>query len=124
MKDNNFKIEINDVYCQSAYHIGSRGKSSNTKINPFEGENCPETSSFYLWPNPVTDEVNIHSDLISQGFCVIRIYNVIGLVIIEQKVNVGNPGHIKINVGKLSKGMYMAEVRSAAGSKRGKVIKE
>lgn len=40
IKDNKFKISLNNVYCESAF----RGNTQIKKINPFEGENCPETN--------------------------------------------------------------------------------
>lgn len=44
MKDNKFKITLDNVYCESAYMSG--GKGSITKVEPFDGDNCPETGTF------------------------------------------------------------------------------
>jgi len=44
MKDNKYKISIDNVYCESAYYYGGNG--SVAKIQPFDGENCPETGTF------------------------------------------------------------------------------
>ena len=40
MKENKYKINIDNVYCESAY----RGNERIKKIDPFEGDNCPETN--------------------------------------------------------------------------------
>lgn len=42
VKDNKFKVTIDDVTCISAYQ---NGKPNITKIQPFEGDNCPETGT-------------------------------------------------------------------------------
>ncbi len=44
LKDQHYKITLGDVYCESAYTSGRMG-SPITKINPFEGNNCPETGT-------------------------------------------------------------------------------
>lgn len=41
MKDNKFKINIDNVYCESAH----RGYEQIKKVDPFEGDNCPEMNS-------------------------------------------------------------------------------
>ena len=44
MKENKFKFTIDNVYCESARMTSSR--SYIVKIQPFDGENCPETGTF------------------------------------------------------------------------------
>ncbi len=44
MKNNKYRINIDNVYCESAYMTGS--KYSITKIEPFDGDNCPKTGTF------------------------------------------------------------------------------
>lgn len=43
MKDNKYKIILDNVYCESAYAHGSA--LDITKIDPFDGDNCPETGT-------------------------------------------------------------------------------
>ncbi len=45
IQDHRYKIMLDNVYCESAYTSGRKG-SPITKINPFEGDNCPETGTF------------------------------------------------------------------------------
>ena len=42
MKENKFKIMINNVYCESASFNGAKGV---LLIQPFEGDNCPQTTT-------------------------------------------------------------------------------
>jgi hypothetical protein len=44
MKDNKYKMTLNNVYCDDMYMKSSGMKG--TKIEPFEGDNCPETGTF------------------------------------------------------------------------------
>jgi hypothetical protein len=44
IKDHSYEIILDNVYCQSARLDGRKG-SPVTKINPFEGDNCPETGT-------------------------------------------------------------------------------
>jgi hypothetical protein len=44
MKDNKCKVTLNNVYCEDAYMKSSGVKV--TKLEPFEGDNCPETGTF------------------------------------------------------------------------------
>jgi hypothetical protein len=43
MRDNKYKITLDNVYCESAYMSSGR---QFTKIQPFDGDNCPETGTF------------------------------------------------------------------------------
>ena len=43
MRDNKYKMTLDNVFCESAYMDGG---TSITKIQPFEGDNCPETGTF------------------------------------------------------------------------------
>lgn len=44
MKDNKYKMTLDNVYCEDAYMKSSGVKV--TKLAPFEGENCPDTGTF------------------------------------------------------------------------------
>lgn len=49
MKDGKYKIIIDNVYCDQAYM--SRSNEQLPRIQPFEGDNCPETGTF-KYPGP------------------------------------------------------------------------
>lgn len=53
-KDNKYKITINNVYCSNARASTRDGYTE--KIEPFEGDNCPETGTF-RHPGPSEDEI-------------------------------------------------------------------
>lgn len=42
-KDNKFKVTIDNIYCDRAY--GDNQSAYISKIEPFEGDNCPETGT-------------------------------------------------------------------------------
>jgi hypothetical protein len=44
MKDNKYKIVLDNVYCASARMLTGSGRV--VKIEPFDGDNCPETGTF------------------------------------------------------------------------------
>ena len=44
MKENKYKIILDNVVCSRAYM--EKGGASATSIDPFEGDNCPETGTF------------------------------------------------------------------------------
>lgn len=44
MKDHRYKVTLDNVYCEDAYMKSSGAKV--VKLEPFEGENCPETGTF------------------------------------------------------------------------------
>lgn len=44
MKDNKYKMTIDNVYCESAFM--SNSPYHIVKIDPFEGDKCPETGTF------------------------------------------------------------------------------
>jgi len=44
MQDGKYKIKIDNVYCEDAYMTTSQGYIA--KIEPFDGDNCPETGTF------------------------------------------------------------------------------
>ncbi len=70
-----------------------------------------ETSSFSLYPNPTTTEINIKS---SSSFNKVTIYNFLGKKIIESSQS-------NINVENLSNGMYFLKIED---SKNDSVIKQ
>lgn len=43
MKNNKYKMTLDNVYCESA---NMSGGPEVTKIQPFDGDNCPETGTF------------------------------------------------------------------------------
>jgi uncharacterized protein YsxB (DUF464 family) len=43
MKDGKYKLIIDNVYCESAFQQTGRGRV--TKIDPFDGDNCPKTGT-------------------------------------------------------------------------------
>lgn len=44
MKDNRYKMTLDNVYCEKAYV--PKDNYSVTKIEPFDGDNCPETGTY------------------------------------------------------------------------------
>ncbi|MFA7057139.1 MAG: DUF4468 domain-containing protein [Candidatus Cloacimonadales bacterium] len=47
MKDNKFKLTLNNVHCKSAIYRDGQGKTwERPLIQPFEGDNCPKMNSF------------------------------------------------------------------------------
>lgn len=61
IKENRFKIILDNVSCERAYVTGS-GKSV-TKIEPFEGDNCPETGTMSAYGLPKKKAIVMMSEV-------------------------------------------------------------
>jgi len=77
-----------------------------------------ETSSLLIYPNPVTD--NIYISNINERSVVVKIYDVSGRLVLENKVS--NKEYI--NISTLSKGMYQIKFEGRDWSETRKFIKE
>ncbi len=82
-------------------------------------EDVQNSTSFFAYPNPVTDELNVASQF---NLSAIRLYTIQGSKVIEKKAG----GHeTMINTRNLSKGIYMLEVNFTNGSRKySKIIRE
>lgn len=83
-------------------------KALVTGLNP-----KPEVSTFKVYPNPVTDVLNINYSGISRDAIQIDIFDVSGKTISTQRIYQVEPGQtISLNVNSLRKGMYVCKISS------------
>ncbi|MCH2235154.1 MAG: S8 family serine peptidase [Crocinitomicaceae bacterium] len=90
-------------------------------INVLVSEENFEEIAITLFPNPVTDELNI-AGMVEGEETTIRIYAADGKVIFENKF-IAPGGTAVLNTGYLANGMYVIEIESASKSHKEKLIK-
>lgn len=83
-------------------------------------ENVAASSEFAIYPNPVSDVLNVSfpKDSVSAQ---LTVYNVLGTKVLEKKITVNN---YSTNVSELTSGMYLAHIQSGHKSKSFKFIKK
>lgn len=97
------------------------GKSTYSKIIAVA---LPATKVLIINPNPATDFVTIQmSKQSSMDITLIQITDISGRKVMEQKVNMASTTR-KINIGSLSKGVYMISVINNGKRFTGKFVKQ
>ncbi len=107
------------------------GLSAGTSSQSFssgcreEGTYATSATDFFVYPNPAHDKVTVSLDVNENTDLVLQLTDVSGRVVLSQSVT-GTAGlnTYELNLAHLSKGIYMLEVKSVAGSWKSKVIVE
>lgn len=76
-------------------------------------------NSISIYPNPVTDIVTLNIDNLINADLTLNIYNVIGTLVKSETLKQHNQ---QINVGNLSNGIYMVEIKSQKWTETQKLI--
>jgi len=80
---------------------------------------------FKIYPNPTQDMLNIASDIELEGDWSIEISNIMGQVVMSEKVNLNQQVlDFELPVQQLSKGVYMINIYSDKGNFSAKMVKE
>ena len=70
-----------------------------------------------LYPNPITDQLNIQLNLIEKGDITISIINAVGQVIIQKSENLSSGSQeLKINTNELKAGLYLIHLNDDKGN--------
>jgi len=101
----------------------SSGNKATKKTRYINVENYSDISEeikengFYIYPNPVSQNVNFRSENRIQGIFTISIYNSLGVLIDEYMYNgLNTVDVISINMGDLDPAMYLLRICSEAGN--------
>jgi hypothetical protein len=82
-------------------------------------EQTTKKSIIYLYPNPASDVVSLTLDNTNNGDLTLNIYNVMGTLV---KSEIMRQNNRQINIGGLSNGVYMVEIKSKEGTEKQKLI--
>ena len=100
-------------YCQAFSQFWDYGS-----FTPFTSADCSllgtndfENNTLQLYPNPVTNELNIQLDNTTSNYKV-TIYNTLGSVVFESNNQLSNTNN-SINVGELNSGIYFVKITDA-----------
>jgi len=99
-------ITVRDAYGESKTIVKEIVTSGNNCIDPPEEEPEDEITEISLFPNPVSESLNIEIPAES-SFTVLEIYNLIGELV--HKTNLSN-GSNSISTANLSSGIYIAKI--------------
>jgi hypothetical protein len=104
----------------------------NFNLGPIAGSICDSlmlsvnheaivNKSIFIYPNPFTNVLQI-SNREFENNCLFRLYNTMGILLIERKLNAANQN---IELGKLPSGIYKASIINTDGQviKNQKLIK-
>ncbi|MDF2438002.1 MAG: hypothetical protein K0Q95_2378 [Bacteroidota bacterium] len=87
-------------------------------------ENTSLLSSFEVYPNPATENINLAFSVKNNGNVIIRVYNVTGQMVAElanQDLTAGKHS-MNVNTTKFNSGIYMINMISAEGTASQKVM--
>jgi hypothetical protein len=84
-------------------------------------EQIAENTLIQLYPNPASDIITLNIDNTNNADMTLNIYNAIGSLVKSEMLK-QNQQHI--NIGDLSKGIYMLEIKSKEWTKKQKLIIE
>lgn len=113
---------LTTVYTLSATLNGcTLSKTFTVTVNPCLGIGGPvaepvEATSIRIFPNPVTNELNVESSIPST----IMIFDMNGSLVLESKLNSGST---KISTEQLKAGIYSIQINSASGIWRNRLVK-
>ena len=81
---------------------------------------------FNLYPNPASDIVNLSINNTNKEDLILNIYNAKGVLVRTETLKQNKPdyrsGRQQINIGDLSNGIYMVEIKSQEGTEKQKLI--
>lgn len=98
-----------DYYLLNDVIIGPQGITSYTN-----------TANFSIYPNPVSDQLNIN--LINKGINTIKIMNIMGAEVYS--IVVEGKDHCTIDLSNLPAGMYIVNVSNSTGTSAKKIVKK
>jgi hypothetical protein len=82
-------------------------------------EKISENTIFNLYPNPASDIITLNIDNFNNADLTLNIYNVIGTLVKSEPLK---QDQRQINIGDLSNGSYMVEIKSKGWSEKQKLI--
>jgi len=74
-----------------------------------------------VFPNPANDVLNINSEVVSNGFLKIELYNSLGQLVLQQEMDAQKPA---INLKDLSAGIYVLNVMNEKETFSKKIVKQ
>ena len=86
------------------------------KISEFSNE-----SSITIFPNPTTSTFTVTSTINIKS---LKVYDVLGSLITNYKLQITNGGSATIDITGVSKGIYFVEIKTETGVERRKIVKE
>jgi hypothetical protein len=78
-----------------------------------------KTTSLKFYPNPASDNVTFEIDNTNNSNLILNIYNIIGTLVKSETIKQNNR---QINIGDLTKGVYMVTVKSKGITETQKLI--
>ena len=97
-----------EYYVTALYYFGESDPSNIDNVE-ISGINEPDAEEFKIYPNPATDFITIESTL---RINTIRVFNNIGQVVVEKKVNADN---YRFNVSSFEHGIYLIRLETNEG---------
>lgn len=118
---------LNSVYFTNAntgYAVGINGTilktgTSGVLENSAEEHIYGSSPNIYFYPNPASEIVTLNFENINNADFTLNIYNVIGKLISSETLRYN---HQQINIGDLSNGIYIVEIKSKEWSGKQKLI--
>lgn len=98
-----------DYYLLNDVIIGPQGITSYTN-----------TANFSIYPNPVSDQLNIN--LINKGVNTIKVMNIMGAEVYSTVID--GKDHCTIDLSNLPAGMYIVNVSNSTGTNAKKIVKK
>ncbi len=115
--------------CQQTPLVQSNFTTLQTFTTPLRLEdessdaNVTETQNeLFIYPNPATNELFMITD--ETGVYEMKIINMIGQIVISEKINLLQEQSIIVNISKLPSGTYQAVVTGNNGNQIGRFVKE
>lgn len=90
------------------------------------GDKQPEADAFYVnvYPNPVTDMVNIEFSVFADATAEISVYNYLGESIMSQTFDPSFQNVLTLNLSAYPSGLYLVNIKTAEGVVTKKIILE
>lgn len=99
------------------------GEQVETTFTVVVGQN-DSSSGLTLYPNPVSDVLNIRVNADMKEAAQVRFYGSTGSLMFETKADFSGNQTVRMNVASLNPGSYIVEVRSQGVSYKGNIIKK
>jgi PKD repeat protein len=96
----------------------------NVTVFPLGVNNITLENAWQIYPDPFTNQLYINSTSASQGIQQIEIYDVLGRVVLQQRIGGSSAQPLQIDVSSLQQGVYFLRIDSPAGSFEKSLIKE
>jgi len=111
--------DLIDLKAISSFVMGTTQKTINASFSPTSAIMEIENNSFTVFPNPVSDgKFHITTNIINTSNIQVSLTNLVGKVIFN---TVGNSNQI-INVGDISKGIYILTIETKESKKSQKLF--